>query len=89
MAVGAQRVDMARLVVRQGLTMPLARAALDSFTAWGLSRLLQQLTFGVTALDPLTMIAAPLVLLVVAVMASLIPSWMASKADPVAALRQN
>jgi len=54
-----------------------------------LSRLLQQLTFGVTALDPLTMIAAPLVLLVVAVMASLIPSWMASKADPVAALRQN
>jgi ABC-type lipoprotein release transport system permease subunit len=54
-----------------------------------LSRLLQQLLFGVTALDALTMVAAPLVLLVVAVVASLIPSWKASKGDPVVALRQN
>jgi predicted permease len=87
MALGAQRGDMVRLVVKQGLAMSLAGAAVGVAAAWGLSRLLQQLLFGVKPLDPIAMIGAPLILLAVALLASLIPSWKASKADPAAALR--
>jgi predicted permease len=89
MALGAQRSDMVRLVVKQGLAMSVAGAAVGVLAAWGLSRLLQQLLFGVKPLDPVAMIAAPMLLLIVAGLASVIPSWKASKADPAAALRQN
>jgi predicted permease len=89
MALGAQRSDMVMLVVKQGLVMSLAGALIGLAAAWGLSRLLQQLLFGVTPLDPVSMIGAPLLLLAVAGLASLIPSWRASRTDPAAALRQN
>lgn len=87
MALGAQRSDMVRLVVNQGIAMSLAGAAIGVAAAWGLGRLLRQLLFGVSPVDPLTMVAAPLLLLTIAALASLIPSWRASKADPAAVLR--
>jgi predicted permease len=89
MALGAQRSDMVRLVAQHGLRLSLAGAALGVAASWGLSRLLQQLLFGVKPLDPVAMLAAPAILLVVAALASVIPSWKASKADPAEALRQN
>jgi predicted permease len=89
MALGAQRSDMVRLVARQGLQLALVGAAIGLAGSWALSRLLEQLLFGVKAIDPVAMLAAPAVLLVVAGLASVGPSWKASKADPVVALRQN
>ena len=55
--------------------------------ALALTKLLAKLLFGVEPLDPVTLVAAPLMLLVVASVACLIPSWRASQADPAVALR--
>jgi ABC-type lipoprotein release transport system permease subunit len=51
------------------------------------SRVLEKLLFGVKPLDTVTLLTAPLVLLGAATVASLIPSWRASKADPANSLR--
>jgi ABC-type lipoprotein release transport system permease subunit len=54
-----------------------------------LARLLQQILFGVQALDLRAMVAAPLLLLAAAALACALPAWRASCADPAAILRQD
>ncbi|MFN0122406.1 MAG: ABC transporter permease [Blastocatellia bacterium] len=87
MALGAQRRDVLRMIVRQGMTLALAGIAIGLALAFGLMRLLTKLLFEVGAGDPLTYVAIALVLGVVALLACLIPALRATRVDPMVALR--
>ncbi len=86
MALGAQRADVLRLVLRQGATMALAGVALGIALALGLTRLMSSQLFGVTPHDPLTFAAVGLVLIAVALAACYLPARRAATVDPIVAL---
>jgi putative ABC transport system permease protein len=86
-AVGAQRAELLRMFVRQGLLLAGIGTVLGLAAAAGLTRLMSSLLFGVTALDPLTYAAVSALLLIVAALASYIPAHRAASVDPVSALR--
>ena len=87
MALGATPMGIVSLVVRHGLVMTVAGIASGVAGAWQLSRFVESLLFGVSAVDPLTFIATPLFLGAVALVASLVPAGRAARIDPVEALR--
>jgi putative ABC transport system permease protein len=87
MALGAERADVLRLVVRQGMTMTFIGLALGLIAAFFMSRVLVGLLYGVSAKDPLTFAGVSIVLLVVALLACLIPARRATRVDPIIALR--
>ncbi len=87
MALGAERADVLRLVVRQGMTMTFVGLALGLIAAFFMSRVLVGLLYGVSAKDPLTFAGVSIVLLVVALLACLIPARRATRVDPIIALR--
>jgi putative ABC transport system permease protein len=87
MALGAQPRDVLRLVVGQGMSLALCGIGIGLLAALGLTRFLSSLLFGVTATDPATFIAVPLLLLLVALMACYLPARRATRIDPMLALR--
>jgi putative ABC transport system permease protein len=87
MALGAQRADVIRLVLREGLSLTGTGIALGLLAALALTRLMQGWLFGVSANDPLTFAAITLLLLGVAGLACWLPAWRATRVDPLAALR--
>ncbi len=87
MALGAQKWDVLRLVVGQGLKLVLIGIAIGLVAAFVLTRVMSSLLFGISATDPTTFIAISLVLISVAVLASFIPARRATKVDPMIALR--
>jgi ABC-type lipoprotein release transport system permease subunit len=87
MALGAQRRDIRRLILSQGVKMALAGVALGIFLALGLTHLMSSQLFGITAHDPLTFAGVALVLLVVALAACYLPARRAMGVDPMVALR--
>ena len=87
MALGAQRTDVLRLVVRQGMKMALIGLAVGLVGALSLSRVLVGLLHGVSPTDPLTFTGVSVVLLTVALLACLIPARRATRVDPIVALR--
>src|SRR5262245_12896579 len=87
MALGAQTSAVLRLVVTQGMKLALAGISFGLMASFGMTRLLKGLLFGVSALDPLTFVASPLVLIGVALLACYVPARRAAKTDPLAALR--
>ncbi|MCI0388497.1 MAG: ABC transporter permease [Acidobacteria bacterium] len=86
-AFGAQPRDVLKLVIGQGIVLALCGIGIGWLAAMGLTRVLTGLLFGVTATDPTTFIAAPLLLLLVALLACWIPARRATKVDPLTALR--
>ncbi|HET7221179.1 MAG TPA: ABC transporter permease [Vicinamibacterales bacterium] len=87
MALGAQRGDVLRLVVRQALVMVAAGIAAGAAGAFLLTRLMEGLLFDVTPTDPATFGLVSAALAGVAVLASGLPGLRATRVDPVIALR--
>src|SRR5262245_4002905 len=87
MALGAQVSDVLKLVIKQGVTLTLTGVLIGSITAIGLTRLIKNLLFDVSATDPLTFAAVVLLLIFVAFVACWLPSRRATKVDPLVALR--
>jgi ABC-type antimicrobial peptide transport system permease subunit len=77
-----------RLVLGEGLRLTLAGVALGSAAAGALTRLMQNVLFGVRPLDPLVFAAAAVILASLAILACSVPAWRAARVDPLVALRE-
>jgi predicted lysophospholipase L1 biosynthesis ABC-type transport system permease subunit len=87
MALGARAADVRRLVLSQALA-PIAAGTLAGLgAAWGLTRFLSSVLYGINPTDAATFTAAAAVLVLVAVAASYLPARRATRVDPVDALR--
>ncbi len=87
MALGARPRDMVSLVVRRGMRLVAIGSVLGLALAFAGARLVESLLFGVTANDPMTFVAVPLVLAGVALAAVCVPARYAASIDPNVALR--
>src|SRR5262245_52831758 len=87
MALGAQSRDVLKLIVRQGVELTLAGAAIGLALSFAATRLVASLLYGVGATDPITFIFVPSFLLGVAVVACYLPARRGTKVDPILALR--
>ncbi|MGH9747437.1 MAG: ABC transporter permease [Candidatus Acidiferrales bacterium] len=87
LALGAQRRDVLRLVLRQGMQMTIAGLALGVVLALVSTRALKGILFGVTATDAVTYTIVAALLAMVALAACWIPAWRAMRVDPMVALR--
>lgn len=86
MALGAGRNDVLTLVIRQSMLMIVAGVVLGLVGSFGLTRLLANDLFGVTATDPLTYSAISALLVTVALLATVLPTRRATRVDPTTAL---
>ncbi len=86
-ALGAHQGDVLRLVIGQGIALAAVGAAIGVGAALGVTRFLSSLLYNVKAADPLTFIAAALLLAAVAALACYIPAQRAARVDPIVALR--
>jgi ABC-type antimicrobial peptide transport system permease subunit len=87
MALGAQRRDVMALIWSRGLLLAAAGVAIGLAATSVLSDSLSGLLYHVRPLDPLTLAAVSLMLLVVSFAASAAPAWRASRVDPMKTLR--
>ncbi len=86
-ALGAERSEVRRMIVQQGLKPVALGLVLGLTAAAAVTRFLGSLLYGVEPLDPLTFVAVVVVLLASALLASYIPARRAAMVDPMAALR--
>jgi len=86
-ALGAQMNDVLSLMLRKAMSLVLIGAIIGLAGAYAVTRLMSNLLFGVTPTDIATFVAVPIVLLLVALLACLIPARRATKVDPLVALR--
>ncbi|HEX5412073.1 MAG TPA: ABC transporter permease [Terriglobia bacterium] len=87
MALGAEKRDVVKMVIGQGLKLTLIGVTIGIAGALGLTRFLSSLLYGVKPTDPLTFIAVSLILIAVTLAACYIPARRAAKVDPMMALR--
>jgi putative ABC transport system permease protein len=87
MALGAQPVDVLRLVIRQGMLLTFAGLVIGVVAGTFATRVLTDMLFGVTPRDPLTFVGVPVLLLLVAFFACYVPARRATRIDPLIALR--
>ena len=89
MALGAQRKDVLRLILRNGMTLTLVGVGLGFMGAFALTRVLRNQLYQVVTTDPGTFAAVALLLGLVAFFACLIPARRATRVDAMVALRQD
>jgi putative ABC transport system permease protein len=89
MALGAQRGDVLKLVVRQGMSLALMGVVIGLAASLLLMRLIAGLLFGVSSTDPVTLVIFTALLAAVALLANYIPASRAARIDPMAALRHD
>jgi macrolide transport system ATP-binding/permease protein len=87
LALGAQRADISRLIVGEGMILALAGLGLGIVAAFGVTRLLASLLLGVSATDPIIFVAIAVLLATVSALSSYLPARAAAKVDPITALR--
>jgi ABC-type antimicrobial peptide transport system permease subunit len=87
LALGAHMGDVVRMVIRQGMMLVLCGLAIGLPAAFAATRLLRSLLFDVAPHDPLSFVAATVVLCAVALVACAAPALRASRVDPIRALR--
>ena len=86
-ALGAARRQVLRMLLSESARMALGGAAIGLVAALGLTRLMSSMVYGISAHDPLTLIAVALLLLLVALVGAYIPARRAMRVDPMVALR--
>jgi putative ABC transport system permease protein len=87
MALGAESNSVMRMVIREAMAPALIGVLLGLIGAWGATRLMATLLFGVSATDPATFTVVALFLMAVALVASWVPARRATRVDPLIALR--
>ncbi|MGE3885963.1 MAG: ABC transporter permease [Vicinamibacterales bacterium] len=87
MALGAAGRDVRRMMVRQGMTLAVVGVAVGLVVALAAGRLVTNLLFGVSGADAATFVTVAVLLLAVAVLATLVPALKASRVDPAETLR--
>ena len=87
-ALGADRTDVLRLVLRQGMSLAILGIGIGLATALALTRLIESQLYGVTATDPATFALVAGVLAATALVANLIPAIRATRLDPAVVLRE-
>jgi putative ABC transport system permease protein len=87
MALGALHGQVLRHVVGQGLILTMTGIGIGLVGAFALTRFLSTMLYGVRAIDSPTFLVVPVILAVVAVLASYVPARRATKIDPIVALR--
>jgi len=88
MAMGARPGEVRRLVLEESFVLAAMAVVVGLGGAWALTRYLQSMLYGVTPLDGVTFAVMPVLLVALAIMASMVPAWRASRIDPMAALRE-
>jgi len=87
MALGAERIDILRLIVGQGLTLVMIGTGIGLLMAFALTRVLRNQLFGISATDPLTFGAIIALMIIVGLLACYLPARKATNVDPLVALR--
>ncbi len=86
-ALGAQRDQVMRLMLRDGLRPAVVGLAVGLVASVGLTRFIRSMLYGTTALDPVVFVVVSVMLLAVAAAACAVPALRASRLDPITALR--
>jgi putative ABC transport system permease protein len=86
-ALGARPGAVVRLVMRQGLLVAIAGLTIGCVLAAGAARAIAGALYGISAGDPVSWLAAAVLLLSVSAVANFIPAWRAARVDPTEALR--
>jgi putative ABC transport system permease protein len=87
MALGATRREVLRLVLQEGIGVTMLGVVIGLAGALVMSRIMAGYVYGISSTDPLTFVAASLVLIMAAFLASYFPAHRATRVDPIAALR--
>jgi len=87
MALGAQRSDVLKLILKQGVMLAITGVLVGLAGSFGLTRVIATLLFNVAATDRATFAAVALGLFTITFVASYIPAWRATRVDPLVALR--
>jgi predicted permease len=87
LALGAEPSQLLGMIIRQAATLAAIGAGIGLAAAWPLTPLLGSQLYGVGVRDPMTIVAVPLLLLVIAALAALVPARKAMRVDPLTALR--